>query len=191
MKPCLFDRRSLLPGNIGPGLLTLLLGLVLTACNDSAPKPAVDAPLSVESRHGPITITMSAEPGTVQLDHDTLVRILITAPSEMDVKLPDLTDRAQGFNINGQFERDPQSEAGRTRREIQLRLTPVISDGYRIAPLPITYIDNSSSPPTEAWFATTPLRLNLKMRAADENAAVIGEVSPLWVRPSTRTILLV
>ena len=153
-------------------LSVALLGLMLSACTreNASSSEAVDPAVSVKSSQGPVTITMSAEPGTVQLSRDTLLRILISAPSEMEVIVPDLTDRAQGFMISGQYERDPQSEAGRTQREIQVRLTPMIADHYRIAPIAITYLDKSSSPPTEAWFATQALRLILKVRAAQDDA---------------------
>ncbi len=107
------------------------------------------APQSVTSSQGPITITMTADPGTVTLDRDVLLLITVSAPSEMDVRLPDLTDRLKGFTVSGQYDRETEQEPGRVLRETHVRLTPVIADTYRVSPMAITYLDRSSSPPRE------------------------------------------
>jgi hypothetical protein len=181
-----------LPSNLLPRLacLVMLPALFLGCGKDTAPQTALPPPVSVESSYGPITITLTAEPGEVALDRDTLLQIAVSAPTEMDVTLPDITDRLHGFMLSGQYDSEADTDTGRFTRNTHLRLTPIIADAYRVAPMAITYRDNSSSPPLEGWFATESLDLNLKPPVAAEDASVMGEVNPRWVRPETRTIFI-
>lgn len=170
--------------------LVMLPVLFLGCEKDTSPPTDAPPPASIESSYGPITITMSAEPGEIALERDTLLCITVSAPTEMDVTLPDITDRLHGFMLSGQYDRETDTDTGRFSRETHIRLTPIIAEAYRVAPMAITYRDNSSSPPLEGWFATEPLDLNLKPPVAADDASVMGEVNPRWVRPETRTILI-
>lgn len=178
-------------GLISLAVLAGIAGILFMNRGDRPSAEAGDAPpLSVTSSQGPIAVTLTAEPGAVTLDNDVLLRITISSPSEMDVRLPDLTDRLQGFTVSGQYDHDPEQKPGRILKETHVRLTPVISDRYRVSPMAITYLDRSTSPPREGWFPTEPLNLILKKPLAAEGASVSGDLSPRWIRPETKTILL-
>ena len=170
----------------------VILGiLLLTGCrgpNDGDTPPGT---LVKDMSSGPVELIFTLQPDRVELNKDVMLQIAVTVPSEIDVQLPPLADRLTGFVLNGTFDHEPYSQEGKTLWTRNVRLTPVISDEYRIAPMSITYVDKSKSPALHAWFATRPLVLEsvapTEGPAPDEITPVF---EPVWIAPSPTSVVL-
>ena len=134
---------------------------------------------------------ITADPPRVELDRDILLTIKITAPSEIDVSLPSLDDRLQGFILNGTFETEPSSCDGKTTRQCNARLTPILASEYRLAPMAILYTDRSRSPAELEWFATRAIVFEavppVEGKAGKDIEAVL---TPVWIYPAFKTVSL-
>jgi hypothetical protein len=109
----------------------------------------------------------------------------------MDIVLPDLKDRFEGFNVSGSFDREPVSAGDVIQRVTQLRLTPMISKRYRIAPIPISYTDRSVSPPLNGWFPTKAVVLEtLPLVAGSPGDDIRPVLDPVWIHPSFKTVAI-
>ena len=102
-----------------------------------------DPPRTEENSYGPIHVSLTVHPSTVRLDRDVLATLRIKAPSEMDIELPPMDNRVQGFLLSGLIDQEPVTRDGATLRERRLLLTPVVAAEYRIAPFAIRYVDRS------------------------------------------------
>jgi len=173
--------------------LSVALAAFLFICGCSAREQAAPPPPPVveENTHGPIRVTLTADPGRVELDKDILLTIRVVSPSEMDVALPSLEDRLQGFTLAGSYSDEPATREGTTTLAYHARLTPLLADRYRIAPMPIQYMDKGPSPPVTGWFATRPIVLEVVQPfEGSPPGDITTEPSALWIRPPARTILL-
>ena len=139
---------------------------------------------------GNIEVTFTADPPRVQLDRDILLTLRITAPTEIEVTLPALDDRLQGFRLSGIIDEDPITRSGKVTRERRARLTPILSREYRIAPMAIAYTDRSRSPAEPGWFPTRPLLFDpvppIPGKAGKDIEAVL---SPVWIYPPAKTVV--
>ena len=171
---------------------SLIVACFLCGCAERQEGGSAQAsPRVEENQFGPMRITLTIDPPNVEIQRDTLVSLRIDAPDHMEISLPPLEDRFTGFSLAGQFERDPESRDGRTTREIHLRLTPIVSDSYRVAPIPITYIDQSVTPPLSGWFPTAHMDLNLRSPWTVEPGDTIADtLAPLWIHASFKTIAI-
>ena len=131
---------------------------------------------------GPVTVTLTADPGSVYLDRDIVFTIRVKSPEQIAVELPATHDRFQGFLDAGQFDREPnRHDDGTVTLERVIRLTPLIADEYRVAPMAITYNGNS-------WIATPPIVLPMNA-VTDRNVGddIEARLDPVWIHPSMRT----
>lgn len=190
-------------------LLNLILPLAIvclaSACRQKnhVPAPAA-APLTETISSGPIELTVIADPSQVHLDRDILLTLRVCAPSNMEVRLPPLENRLKGFVLNGAFTREGLSGAGKPAREYCFRLTPTLTDEYRIAPMAITWINREQTPPAglpapavagsaEAggWFASRPIILQAVAVAKGPPGATIHDIAaPVWIYPPFKTVAL-
>ena len=169
-----------------PSVLCLLT--ILSGCGRDAEEPPLPPRVEDMSR-GPVEVVFTADPPRVQLDRDVLLTMRITAPSEIEVTMPALDDRLQGFRLGGIIDEDPVTRAGKVTRERRARLTPVLSREYRIAPMAIAYTDRSRSPAEAGWFPTRPLVFTpvppIKDKAGKDVQAAL---SPVWIYPPAKTV---
>lgn len=176
------------------GLLVAALSFGILGCGDAPDAVQEDAaaePRVETTSWGPVEVSLTFTPGQVSVNRDLRLEIRMTAPSEMDLTLPDLSDRLEGFADNGQYERDPVVANGKATRVVHVRLTPVVSRRYRVAPFAIQYTDRSVSPPLEGWFPTPPVVLEAKpLPDVGDDDDVNVAFEPVWVRPTARTITL-
>ena len=172
---------------------SLIAACCLCGCTEPQEGSSAQAsPRVEENQFGPMRITLTIDPPNVEIQRDVLVTLQIDTPDHTKISLPPLENRFTGFSLSGQFERDPESRDGRTTREIHLRLTPIVSDSYRVAPIPITYIDRSVEPPLSGWFSTAHMDLNLRSPWTVEPGDTIeAMLSPLWIHASFKTIAIV
>jgi len=146
-------------------------------------------PLSEHMSHGGLEVTISANSSAVELHRDILLNIKISAPSKIDLTLPEVEDRLHGFILNGLFDKAPASQNGKKIVERNARLTPVLADEYRIAPMAIVYKDKSKYPAETNWFATRPIVFELIPPIEGKTAADIIDVfEPIWIYPSLKNI---
>jgi hypothetical protein len=149
------------------------------------------APRVEDLSWGPIRVRLTLDPAGVQLDRDTLLTLEITAPSEIDISLPELHDRLEGFTLAGLFDEEPVVADGATTRRLRARLTPQLTDRYRVAPLPIVYTDTGRSPPESGWFPTRAVTIDREPLAPPRPVDRVGIVlEPDWIYPSFRTVAL-
>ncbi len=178
-------------------LLAAILILGLAGCRDrnapaaaGAPADEGAAPRSVSAGHGSVKAALTLSRSTVRLDRDILLSIEVTAPTEVHVTLPELGSRLGGFLLSGAYDDTPTVGTGQHVYRRHARLTPIVADEYRIAPVVITYLDQSSSPPRPGWFTTPPVVLDAAPVIQGAAAGTITETfTPVWIRPSARTVL--
>ncbi len=173
-------------------ILLLVIICLVPACRhqNQAPAPAA-APLTKTISSGPIELTMIADPERVHLDHDILLTLRVFAPSNMDVRLPPLGNRLKGFVLNGIFTRDAVDTKNRPVKEYCSRLTPTLSEEYRIAPMAVTWINNGQTPPSKGWFATCPLLFQTAGISKGLPSATIHDITgPVWIYPAFKTVAL-
>ena len=159
--------------------------------SDSPSDQQVDssAPRVETVTRGPVTVTLTATPGSVFLNRDVLLIIRATSPDSIAVEIPPAHDRLAGFLDAGQFDRDPVRDASSITVERVIRLTPLIADEYRIAPMAIRYAPNTATGNTQPeWFATPPIVLPMHA-VTDRNVGddIKAGLDPVWIRPSMRT----
>lgn len=173
-------------------LLPALLAIGMAGCGGPATvENANEGPLVLDMSHGPVSLVLRAEPRVVDLASDVILSIEITAPTEIEVAVPDLGGRLDGFVLNGAYT-EQLSDRGGSRTTIhRARLTPVLSSGYRLAPMAIEYEDRSVSPPIKAWFPTRPVRFETATRPpGGAGQDIQGDVDPVWIPPTFRSVAL-
>jgi hypothetical protein len=143
-----------------------------------------DTPLVEDMSWGPVKLTLTVSPSKVRLDRDLLLTVTVSAPSEMEVALPDLRDRLKGFILGGAFDKEPVRKEGQITQEHCYRLTPVISPEYRLAPIPLVYTDKSRNPSETRWFATRPLVFESLPVSENVDDNIKTTPKPRWIRPS-------
>lgn len=173
-------------GRIG-FLLVLYAAFLPAGCTRDGGEEAAPGPRVEEMTVGPVTVTITAEPGKVRVDSDVLMTIRIACPSEIEIAQPELDDRVQGFNLTGFFAVEPTRSGGRVAYEYRARLTPRVAEEYRLAPMPLRYTDRSASPATIGWLATGPVVFEVE--TMDSGSGVQTDVEPVWIRPSFVTVM--
>jgi hypothetical protein len=163
-----------------------LLALLLLACHI----PVFAAESKVETvTHGPVTVTLTAIPGAVFLEQDVMLTIRTTSPEHVAVEIPAINDRLLGFLDAGSFDQEPQIHNSQVTRERVIRLTPLIADEYRIAPMAITYTDGNGGHTESQWFATPPIALSRQAITDHEVGDDIKDhFKPVWIYPPMRTV---
>ena len=198
-------------------LLAILSAIAITGCGNQKPDTTKEEipPLIEEINIGPVEVTITATPGSVMLDRDILLTIKTTAPRNTTVTIPPISDRLQGFIDSSNFDREPIITDTHITKERVIRLTPLISDEYRIAPMAIRYgqslvvappqphqpaTNTTSSSATmqsldagnhqaPKWGATPPIVLPL--HSITENSIsdnISSKINNIWIRPSLRTV---
>ena len=170
--------------------------LLALAANGCARRPTAGpaspaGPRVEDMSRGSIRVTLTANPAKVEWDKDLLLSIEITAPSEMDVHLPDTADRLQGFALGGTYDDEPSAADGKVTHRRHLRLTPAMGTEHRLAPMAIQYTDHSRSPALAGWFPTRPLVFDVTPPFAGKAGRDIeAELKPVWIYPPFKTVAL-
>ncbi|MBM4142691.1 MAG: hypothetical protein FJ225_03725 [Lentisphaerae bacterium] len=135
---------------------------------------------------------VAAAPSPFRYESDVLLTLTVSAPAGVDVVLPPLEDRLQGFALNGSFSDEPRAAPdGAVSRAHHFRLTPVVAPRHRVAPIPVTYTDRRTAPPATGWFPTPPLTLEAAPAAPGAPGAdIAGDLRPVRIAPSPRAFLL-
>jgi len=172
----------------------LLLALVVSGCRakDDQKKAVGDRGTRTEDMSwGPVKILVTADPAKVDLTRDVVLTFEVTAPAEVDVTIPPLEGRAEGFSVGGSFDDEPATQDGKVTRVRHVRLVPGIADRYRLSPLAVTYVDRSTSPPTADWFPTRPIVFGRTGRFEGQHRGDIDAgLKPVWVYPPFKTVAL-
>ena len=113
-----------------------------------------------------VAVKIDADPETVDLARDFFVTVTVTAPKGVELKLPDLRDRFDGFGVAEDFQEEPvTAEDGSTTIVSRWRLVPLpAARRYRLAPFAV------------AGFATAPVVFTKP--AAREPVTGDMEISP-------------
>lgn len=165
------------------------LSLAAAGCRKES-KDESRSPKTEEFSWGPVQVALTVTPAAVDVTRGVELVFAITAPPEIDVTLPALNDRAQGFTIGGQFEDDPVVKDGKKVRTVHVQLTPVVAERYRIAPMAIEYVDKAVQPPTKGWFPTRPVVLEKAALIKDDPGHDIKALlDPKWIAPSFKSVM--
>ena len=176
-----------------PGLASLLT-LALVVFSGCSPKDRQDADSVAADRTetiniGQTEVTLTVSPGEVYLDRDNILTMRAESPQKTEVKFPPIEDRLAGFTPDGSFDSEPAVEDNHRIIERVIRLKPNVSEEYRIAPMAVTVIDNSTVPPLKSWGATPPIKLDLHAVTDKSVGGDIAEnLKPVWIRPSIHTL---
>lgn len=173
-------------------LNSICMFLILTAgCNhEKIVSEKESVPLIEDMSWGPIDVIITASPSTVQYDRDILLTVKVASPTEITVDLPDIQDRLNGFVLNGSYGGEHVEQDGKSVMEKHFRLTPLLSEEHRLAPMAIVYNDKSKNPAVSSWFATRSIVFNVSGPNQESTPSDILEaIKPIWVKPSTREIL--
>ena len=174
-------------------LCALLVPPTLLSSGCSGGKPTTEklAPRVEDMSSGQVQVTITADPPKVELHKDILLTIKTIAPSDTEVTLPPLDDRLTGFILSGALDNEPAVADNKTTLERRMRLTPVLADEYRIAPMAIAYADKRKNPPVTGWFATRPIvfdRIAPVERSPGKDIEIV--MKPVWIYPSFKTVAL-
>jgi hypothetical protein len=167
------------------------LCLLLAGCgrNGEQADKAEPRTLVEEMARGPIAVRIEATPAAVDLKRDVILKFEVTSPSEVEVVMPELGGRLEGFVLGGVFADDPSTQEGRTTRVLHARLSPLLADTYRLAPVAVVYTDRSTSPAKTGWFPTRPLVFDQAPPVRGSAAKDIEEhLNPIWVYPPFKTV---
>jgi len=173
--------------------IVLALGLAIgPGCREKpSGTEAADKVLTREAGDGTVNVSMSVTPSLVAYSRDNLLTITTVAPAGIEVSLPPLDDRLKGFVLNGAYADEPVLHAGTVTRAHHARLTPVIAQRQRIAPIPVTYTDSRVAPASSGWFPTPPIDMQLRPAASDETPSDIDDgLAPVWIFPPLSTVAL-
>jgi hypothetical protein len=141
--------------------------------------------------HGAVSATVAVEPPAVSLDEPVLLSVTVRAPAGVKVTLPELGDRAWGFAVNNSYSPRPVTKNGARIWERKAMLTPLVAELYRIAPMPIVYVDTNDPAGESEWFPTEPIALETRpVYSADPGDSPRSEPALIGFMPSTRTVLL-
>ncbi|MEI6563702.1 MAG: hypothetical protein WCO42_05265 [bacterium] len=166
----------------------LVLSLLALTSYAAPPETPSSKPLVSDNSLGPVSITLTFDPPVVRLDHDTLLTVRIASPSNVTVKLPPLETRVKGFTVSGNFDGPPTTSVGKSIRTRNFRLTPLISNEYRIAPMAVQWRDPDTG--AERWFPTKPVVLNSEMLLKEAPGRdIVAAHGPVWIYPGLKGFL--
>lgn len=176
--------------------LQVLLGSVwlclLGACRQLDQPAAASPPARVEQMNvAGMEYRITAQPAEVRLDRDVLLTIQIKAPIGALIQLSSLTNRLQGFVLSGAYDQEPVALDGFVTYEHNFKLTPTLTDEYRLGALAVNYLDHSRAPPQTNWFATQPILFkSIPLTSASASTASADILGPAWIHPSWQVVLL-
>jgi hypothetical protein len=112
----------------------------------------VIASLALAADNVDVVVRVTLEPPVVPFHRQARFSITVDAPSDADVKLPDMTDKFGGLSVYGLPEYQAESlDEGRVRITETYRLDPIIPRDYIIEPVVVTWgADQSSTTPSPA-----------------------------------------
>lgn len=167
------------------------LGVPLSGCRE---QPSADSPerepLVEDMSWGQVEFVITADPPVVEYDKDILMTLRMVTPAHIEAAFPFVADRLEGFVLNGSFDSDPVTVAGKTTREQHVRLTPRLAQEYRIAPMAVTYKDRSTQPPHEGWFATRAIVFEADQPKETAEEDIKANLDAVWIHPSPGTIVM-
>ena len=167
-----------------------LAALFAPGCRKAEPGTPPEAPRVETIARGDVQVAVEAAPPRVRFDRDMVLTFTVTAPSEIDVTLPPLDDRLQGFIAQESYAEDPVVQGGRRTQVVRMRLTPTLADEYRLAPIAVRTRDTGRTPPREGWFPTQPIVFEAVPPRADAPGRLQDDVRPAWIYPPFRTVAL-
>lgn len=142
-------------------------------------------------RHKGVTLTITLDPGSVSLERDIVLSLKLTHPESLAVTLPPLADRLQGLLAASSFDREttPADDQGYVTRERIVRLTPLIADEYRLAPMAIATRHAVNGNGQVDFFSTPPIVLPVNA-VTDQpvDDAPRTTITPIRIRPSLKTL---
>lgn len=172
---------------------TTLLFLVLALTGCSPKEEAIQSGKinrTQDMSWGPIEMSITAEPAIINYNSDIIITIRIVSDKDIEVIVPDLEGRLNGFILSGEYVGEPTQIGKRIVIEKHARLTPLISDEYRIAPLAITYNDRRQTVLSSGWFATEPFVFETESQADNARDSINDRLKPLWIYPSGKEIAI-
>jgi len=166
----------------------LVLGLLAVSCPAASPDTRTAGPLVSDNALGAVSVLLSFDPPVVRLDRDILLTILITSPTNVTVKLPLMETRVKGFAVSGNYDSPPRISGGKSVRTRNIRLTPQISEEYRIAPMAVTWKTPATG--VEQWFPTKPVILSYEaLQKEAPGKAIAAAGGPVWIYPGLKGVL--
>ena len=170
-------------------ILITLTALTLASCDGQTAKETSIAPSPrVETAsHGDVTVELTVSPGEISFSRNAILTLAVTHPPEITIEVPDLRDRVEGFESGHSFDRTT-TRSGSIVFERILRLTPKVTDRYRIAPIPISY-HSSTGADKKQWFPTPAIHLQ-RLSVDASLGSYKEQVTPVWIRPTTREIAI-
>jgi len=166
-------------------------GFLLQGCREEATSDSPEQEPRVEDMSwGQVEFVITADPPVVEYDKDILLTLRMMTPAHIEATFPFVPDRLEGFVLNGTFESDSVTVAGKTTRELHVRLTPRLAQEYRIAPMAVTYKDRSTQPPHEGWFATRPIVFEAVRPTESGDKNITADLDPVWIHPHPGTVVL-
>ncbi len=166
----------------------IVVSLLTVTCHAASPDAPANQPLVSENSLGGVSLSLSFDPPVVRLDRDILLTLSMSVPTNVVVKLPALATRVKGFAVAGNYDGPANISGGKSVRTRNVRLTPLISDEYRIAPMAVTWKDPATG--VEQWFPTKPVVLPVEALLKEAPGKEIADArGPVWIYPGLKGIL--
>lgn len=163
--------------NIYYGILIILIGCKCFASPESTKVPVI----SEESSRGPVRASISLVPASVKFDREMIMRLYVTAPSEVEIKMPALRECVEGFTIANITDEEFRTDNGIAVTGKVVRLIPYPASEYWIGPIVIEYLDQSHSPAVSGWITLKPLRLECERPANIQTNTLLSGEPDLFV----------
>jgi hypothetical protein len=160
----------------------LLAGLLAALSAPAAPLERTVA------EHG-VTLTLRAEPGTLDLTRDVVLTLRAEAPETATVRFPALDDRLSGFILKGVYDEEAVVRDGVQVLERRARLTPLLAAEHRVAPMAVAVAAGAQPGDPPQWVFAPPLVFAVRpVFDGDPGDTVAAGITPLWIRPPFRSV---
>ncbi len=148
--------------------------------------------LLYECKDENVLVRIVLTPDKISLTDDTMLSFEIFSPSNTIIKMPELEDRLQGFYLSGNYPEQPlfSTEHKKLVQKFYYKLTPIVSEEYRIAPMAIRYEIAQKSLITINWIQTPPIKMQLAPLPMQTTSKSIRDILPAFkIYPSKRIVL--
>lgn len=137
-----------------------------------------------------ISLTLTLRPEMLSLERDLILTLRMQHPPDVALDVPDIGSRLQGFSLVNTFSRDMEpGSSGQRIREKLFRITPDISEVYRLGPMAIGILDASSGSVMD-WLMTPSVTIPFaSLDSAPTQGNLRAQLQPVLIRPSAVTIV--
>jgi len=154
------------------GMLVILITLKSVGWGETQPQRET---ISEQTSRGPVKASISVVPARIRFDREMIMKLRVIAPSEVEIKLPPLSECVEGFTVANITDENFKTDEGIIVTGKVARLVPYPSSEYWIGPVVIEYLDRSYSPCVTGWLTLKPLSVEYESPPVLQTNMLSGE----------------